>query len=272
VQVGGRAGGRGDQQGDGWAALGTAVFWDFAWLLPAPERRLCRCPSTSDPLFLAPQVARWAYENRMGTLMLQSGELPTRSRLHYLERVVAACREATVAQEMEQRGLDPKVRGLQAGWLSVLGCQAKAWARLCAGAPGDSSWCRRPVPPCPPPRPPPTPPGRERRRAREDGAAHRAVGGGAAAGAVPGWRGAGWPGGRGWRWEGGAGGLRGGPFGLPACWRRPASSRPAVADRAATMPVALPHPPPRPAPRRCLTRARGATCYALRRPTPSSTT
>jgi hypothetical protein len=46
----------------------------------------------------------------MGTLMLQSGELATRTRLHYLERVVAACREATVAQEMEQRGLDAKAR------------------------------------------------------------------------------------------------------------------------------------------------------------------
>jgi len=46
----------------------------------------------------------------MGTLMLQSGELPTKQRLEYLQRTLAACREATVAQEIEQRGLDPKVR------------------------------------------------------------------------------------------------------------------------------------------------------------------
>lgn len=57
-----------------------------------------------------PQVARWSFENRMGTLMLQSGELPTKQRLEYLKRVVARCREETVAQELEQRGLDPKAR------------------------------------------------------------------------------------------------------------------------------------------------------------------
>jgi hypothetical protein len=60
------------------------------------------------------QVARWAFTNRMGTLMLQSGELPTQKRLEYLQRVVAACRDATVALDIEQRGLDPKV-GLRGG-------------------------------------------------------------------------------------------------------------------------------------------------------------
>lgn len=50
----------------------------------------------------------------MGTLMLQSGELATNTRLAYLQRVVAACREQTVKMDIEQRGLDPKVRAREA--------------------------------------------------------------------------------------------------------------------------------------------------------------
>ena len=51
------------------------------------------------------KVARWAFENRMGTLMLQSGELATPQRLQYLERVVRRCREETVAMDAERRGV-----------------------------------------------------------------------------------------------------------------------------------------------------------------------
>ncbi|KAI8474409.1 MAG: hypothetical protein J3K34DRAFT_518152 [Monoraphidium minutum] len=54
------------------------------------------------------EVARWAFENRMGTLMLQSGELATNTRLAFLQRTVAACRDATVAMDIAARGLDPK--------------------------------------------------------------------------------------------------------------------------------------------------------------------
>jgi hypothetical protein len=92
-----------------------------------------------------PQVARWAYENRMGTLMLQSGELPTQSRLAYLQRTVAACREATIKMEMEQKGLDPKVGAarqlnlkLPAGCFRLCGGGAEEWA---CGAASDSNWC-----------------------------------------------------------------------------------------------------------------------------------
>ena len=58
----------------------------------------------------APQVAKWSFTNRMGTLMLQSGELPTQARLEYLQKVIARCREETVAMDIEQRGMKPEVR------------------------------------------------------------------------------------------------------------------------------------------------------------------
>lgn len=54
------------------------------------------------------EVAKWAFENRMGTLMLQSGELPTPQRLEYLKELVQQVAEATVAMDLERRGLDPK--------------------------------------------------------------------------------------------------------------------------------------------------------------------
>lgn len=52
------------------------------------------------------EVARWAFENRMGTLMLQSGELDTPKRLEYLERVIRAVRDATIEMDMAERRLN----------------------------------------------------------------------------------------------------------------------------------------------------------------------
>eukprot|EP00878_Enallax_costatus_P016144 GHUV01016933.1.p1 GENE.GHUV01016933.1~~GHUV01016933.1.p1 ORF type:complete len:376 (+),score=98.26 GHUV01016933.1:374-1501(+) len=54
------------------------------------------------------EVAKWAFENKMGTLMLQSGELPTPQRLEYLKQLVQQVLEATVAMDLENRGLDPQ--------------------------------------------------------------------------------------------------------------------------------------------------------------------
>ncbi|WIA39023.1 hypothetical protein OEZ86_005171 [Tetradesmus obliquus] len=54
------------------------------------------------------EVAKWAFENRMGTLMLQSGELPTPQRLAYLKELVARVHQETLELDMTQRGLDPK--------------------------------------------------------------------------------------------------------------------------------------------------------------------
>lgn len=56
------------------------------------------------------QVARWCFENGMGTIMLQAGELPNPSRLAYLQEIVTRVVEETVAMDLERRGLDPKVR------------------------------------------------------------------------------------------------------------------------------------------------------------------
>jgi hypothetical protein len=45
---------------------------------------------------LCAQVAKWTFENGMGTIMLQAGELPTPARLAYLQvrvRVVLLLRE-----------------------------------------------------------------------------------------------------------------------------------------------------------------------------------
>lgn len=56
------------------------------------------------------QVARWTFENGMGTLMLQAGELPNPSRLAYLQEVVSKIIKETVAMDLERRGLDPNVR------------------------------------------------------------------------------------------------------------------------------------------------------------------
>mmetsp|Transcript_30721 Transcript_30721/g.91052 ORF Transcript_30721/g.91052 Transcript_30721/m.91052 type:complete len:721 (-) Transcript_30721:2123-4285(-) len=50
------------------------------------------------------EVARWAFENHLGNIMLQSGELPGEARLRYLTRLVREIREATVAMDRSARG------------------------------------------------------------------------------------------------------------------------------------------------------------------------
>lgn len=56
------------------------------------------------------EVARWAYNNRLGNLMLQSGELRTEQRIQYIEDMVKACRAETVRLDRERRGADAAVR------------------------------------------------------------------------------------------------------------------------------------------------------------------
>lgn len=53
------------------------------------------------------EVAEWAFRHRMGTLMLQSGELNTPQRLRYLTQVVRDIKGRTAALDAAQRGLDP---------------------------------------------------------------------------------------------------------------------------------------------------------------------
>ncbi|KAL4448101.1 hypothetical protein ABPG75_005320 [Micractinium tetrahymenae] len=53
------------------------------------------------------ETAEWAFRHRMGTLMLQSGELNTPQRLKYLVDVVRAVKERTTALDAEQRSIDP---------------------------------------------------------------------------------------------------------------------------------------------------------------------
>ncbi|EFN57384.1 hypothetical protein CHLNCDRAFT_142788 [Chlorella variabilis] len=54
------------------------------------------------------EVADWAFRHRLGTLMLQSGELNTPQRMKYLTDVVAAVKERTRALDAEQRLVDPE--------------------------------------------------------------------------------------------------------------------------------------------------------------------
>lgn len=54
-------------------------------------------------------MAKWTFENGMGTIMLQAGELATSSRLAYLQELVARIVKETQAMDLERRGLDPNV-------------------------------------------------------------------------------------------------------------------------------------------------------------------
>ena len=56
------------------------------------------------------EVARWAFNNNLGNIMLQSGELRTPQRLEYLEKMVKAVREETVKMDREKRGASAEVR------------------------------------------------------------------------------------------------------------------------------------------------------------------
>jgi len=54
------------------------------------------------------EVARWAFNNHLGNLMLQSGELRTPQRNQYIEDVVKAVRAETIAMDLQRQGKDPK--------------------------------------------------------------------------------------------------------------------------------------------------------------------
>ncbi|PSC71854.1 iron hydrogenase assembly [Micractinium conductrix] len=68
------------------------------------QRRARRYTMPADEVV---EVADWAFKHRMGTLMLQSGELNTPQRLKYLVEVVQAVKARTQALDAEQRSLDP---------------------------------------------------------------------------------------------------------------------------------------------------------------------
>ena len=55
------------------------------------------------------EVVRWAFNNRLGNVMLQSGELRTPQRMDYLEKLVRAVREETVNMDRERRGPEAAV-------------------------------------------------------------------------------------------------------------------------------------------------------------------
>ena len=76
-------------------------------------------------------VARWAHAHSMGTLMLQSGELPTPQRLAYVEGVVRAVRAATVAMDREagRDDADDDALGLRVA-LSIGELSLHAYRRL----------------------------------------------------------------------------------------------------------------------------------------------
>ncbi|KAL4444885.1 hypothetical protein ABPG77_003935 [Micractinium sp. CCAP 211/92] len=52
------------------------------------------------------ETAEWAFRHRMGTLMLQSGELNTPQRMRYLVDVIRAVKERTAALDAAQRSID----------------------------------------------------------------------------------------------------------------------------------------------------------------------
>eukprot|EP00808_Paulinella_micropora_P007778 g3523.t1 len=53
------------------------------------------------------EMARWAFEHGIRTLMLQGGELRTPMRLAYLEQCIRQVRAETVAMDLAKRGMDP---------------------------------------------------------------------------------------------------------------------------------------------------------------------
>lgn len=55
------------------------------------------------------EVARWAFNNHLGNLMLQSGELNSPQRNQYIEDIVRGVRETTIAMDLEAQGKDPKI-------------------------------------------------------------------------------------------------------------------------------------------------------------------
>jgi hypothetical protein len=92
------------------------------------------------------EAARWAYDNRMGTLMLQAGELHSPARMEYLLKLIPAVREATVEMEAAQRGLDLGVssvggRGGGRGSSHVSSSSSMAGARVLRHG-GKGSGCR----------------------------------------------------------------------------------------------------------------------------------
>jgi hypothetical protein len=81
------------------------------------------------------EVAEWAFSHRMGTLMLQSGELNTPQRLRYLTQVVRDIKARTAALDAEQRCLDP----------AALTPAAPGGVGLCVALSGGWACCNRAV-------------------------------------------------------------------------------------------------------------------------------
>lgn len=75
------------------------------------------------------EVAEWAFSHRMGTLMLQSGELDTPQRLRYLTQVVRDIKARTAALDAEQRCLDPAALTPPAPGVGL--CVALSGGRAC---------------------------------------------------------------------------------------------------------------------------------------------
>ena len=50
------------------------------------------------------EVARWAFNNHLGNVMLQSGELHTPQRMEYLEKLVRSVRTETIKMDRERMG------------------------------------------------------------------------------------------------------------------------------------------------------------------------
>ena len=84
------------------------------------------------------EVADWAFRHRLGTLMLQSGELNTPQRMKYLTDVVAAVKERTRALDAEQRLVDPEALPKDAAGVGL--CVALSggwgWGRACVSMRG----------------------------------------------------------------------------------------------------------------------------------------
>ncbi len=56
------------------------------------------------PLEEVVEVARWAFNNNLGNIMLQSGELRTPQRMDYIEKLVRAV-SCQTSQHQRGRGL-----------------------------------------------------------------------------------------------------------------------------------------------------------------------
>lgn len=60
------------------------------------------------------KVAHAAFQHKMGTIMLQSGELQTDKRIAFVNRVVRRIRKETIAAELALKGKLPGVHPVRA--------------------------------------------------------------------------------------------------------------------------------------------------------------